>query len=71
MSRREPIAVLPSGTADAVLDALPHPVITVGVDWRIVSANAAAESFFEFCRRHDIAALRDLAERAPLKALAA
>ncbi|WP_428677128.1 NirA family protein [Reyranella sp.] len=29
------------------------------------------ESFFEFCRRHDIAALRDLAERAPLPALAA
>lgn len=32
---------------------------------------SAAESFFEFCRRHDIAALRDLAERAPLSALAA
>ena len=30
-----------------------------------------AESFFEFCRRHDVAALRDLAERASLRALAA
>ena len=30
-----------------------------------------AESFFEFCRRHDIAALRELAERAPVSALAA
>jgi len=32
---------------------------------------SAAESFFEFCRRHDIVGLRDLAERAPLSALAA
>ena len=30
-----------------------------------------AESFFEFCRDHDIAVLRDLADRAPLSALAA
>jgi ferredoxin-nitrite reductase len=29
------------------------------------------ESFFEFCRRHEIAALRDLASQAPLRALAA
>jgi ferredoxin-nitrite reductase len=29
------------------------------------------ESFFEFCRRHEIAALRELADRAALRALAA
>lgn len=32
---------------------------------------STTESFFEFCRRHEIAALRDLAERAPVLALAA
>ncbi len=32
---------------------------------------SAAESFFEFCRRHEIAALRELADRAPMLALAA
>jgi ferredoxin-nitrite reductase len=32
---------------------------------------APSETFFEFCRRHEIAQLRDLAERAPLMALAA
>jgi ferredoxin-nitrite reductase len=30
-----------------------------------------AESFFEFCRRHEVADLRELANRAPLQALAA
>jgi two-component system nitrogen regulation sensor histidine kinase GlnL len=39
--------ILPSGTADAVLDALPHPVIMVAADGRIANANAAAEQFFE------------------------
>jgi ferredoxin-nitrite reductase len=29
------------------------------------------ETFFEFCRRHEVAALRDLAERAPPMAMAA
>jgi two-component system nitrogen regulation sensor histidine kinase GlnL len=61
MSRLEPMPTLPSGTADAVLDALPHPVIMVTGDGRIANANAAAESFFEaslpLLRRH---ALRDL-----------
>jgi two-component system nitrogen regulation sensor histidine kinase GlnL len=38
---------LPSGTSDAILDALPHPVIMVTADGRIANANAAAESFFE------------------------
>ena len=37
----------------------------------LVHRLAATESFFEFCRRHEIAALRDLAERAPVLALAA
>jgi ferredoxin-nitrite reductase len=32
---------------------------------------APNETFFEFCRRHEIAELRDLAERTPLMALAA
>ncbi len=32
---------------------------------------APNESFFEFCRRHEIAALRELASSAPLRALAA
>jgi two-component system nitrogen regulation sensor histidine kinase GlnL len=61
MSRHEPMPTLPSGTADAVLDALPHPVIMVAADGRIANANAAAESFFEaslpLLRRH---LLRDL-----------
>jgi two-component system nitrogen regulation sensor histidine kinase GlnL len=33
--------------ADAVLNALPHPVIVVAPDGRVVDANAAAEAFFE------------------------
>jgi two-component system nitrogen regulation sensor histidine kinase GlnL len=65
MSRVEPMAtsipMFPSGTADAVLDALPHPVITISADGRVITANAAAESFFEaslpVLRRH---LLRDL-----------
>jgi two-component system nitrogen regulation sensor histidine kinase GlnL len=61
MSRLESTPVLPSGTADAVLDALPHPVLMVAGDGYIANANAAAESFFEaslpLLRRH---VLRDL-----------
>ena len=53
--------MLPSGTADAVLDALPHPVIMVAADGRIANANAAAEAFFEaslpLLRRHIAAAI--------------
>jgi two-component system nitrogen regulation sensor histidine kinase GlnL len=56
MMRLEPMPVLPSGTADAVLDALPHPVILVAADGRIANANNAAEAFFEaslpLLRRH-------------------
>ena len=61
MSRSSRMPTLPSGTADAVLDALPHPVIMVSADGRIANANAAAEAFFEaslpLLRRHR---LRDL-----------
>jgi two-component system nitrogen regulation sensor histidine kinase GlnL len=49
---------LPSGTSDAVLDALPHPVMMVSADGTIANANAAAESFFEasltLLRRHTL-----------------
>lgn len=52
---------MPSGAADAVLDALPHPVIMVNADDKIANANGAAEAFFEaslpLLRRHH---LRDL-----------
>src|SRR3954452_25005310 len=51
----------PSVTADAVLNALPHPVIMVAADGKIADANVAAEAFFEvslpLLRRH---LLRDL-----------
>ena len=54
----QPMPTLPSGTADAVLDALPHPVIMVAADGKIANANAAAESFFEaslpLLRRHSL-----------------
>lgn len=36
-----------SGSTDSVLNALPLPVIMVGVDGRIVDANSAAEDFFK------------------------
>jgi two-component system, NtrC family, nitrogen regulation sensor histidine kinase GlnL len=56
MNRPQPMPALASGTSDAVLDALPHPVIMVSADGRIANANAAAESFFEasllLLRRH-------------------
>ena len=45
-------------SADAVLNALPHPVVTVGPNGHIVEANVAAEAFFEsglpVLRRHPI-----------------
>jgi len=63
MSTRKliPAQPIPSGAADAVLDALPHPVIMIDSEGRVANANAAAESFFEaslpLLRRHQ---LRDL-----------
>jgi two-component system nitrogen regulation sensor histidine kinase GlnL len=53
--------LLTASSADAVLNALPHPVIVVSPDGKIRDANAAAEAFFEvsvsLLRRH---LLRDL-----------
>ncbi len=58
MNKREPMPTLPSGTADAMLDALPHPVVLVSPDGHIANANAAAESFFDVSlsvmRRHSL-----------------
>jgi two-component system, NtrC family, nitrogen regulation sensor histidine kinase GlnL len=58
MSRPHPMPILPSGTSDALLDALPHPVMMVSADGSIANANAAAESFFEasvtLLRRHTL-----------------
>jgi two-component system nitrogen regulation sensor histidine kinase GlnL len=55
------IMSFPTETADTVLNALPHPILMVGPDGKIVEANVAAEAFFEvsipLLRRH---ALRDL-----------
>jgi len=36
-----------TSAADAVLNALPHPVIVVSSDGKVVDANVAAEAFFE------------------------
>src|ERR1700749_3745028 len=53
--------LLTPSAADAVLNALPHPVIVVSSDGKVVDANVAAESFFQvsvsLLRRH---LLRDL-----------
>jgi len=59
MSAVEPLPT--TSAADAVLNALPHPVIVVSPDGKVVDANVAAEAFFEvsvpLLRRH---LLRDL-----------
>ena len=48
----------PEGAADAVLNALPHPVIIIAASGKITEANVAAETFFEssmpLLRRHAI-----------------
>ncbi|RIK97625.1 MAG: two-component sensor histidine kinase, partial [Proteobacteria bacterium] len=59
--------------SDALFNALPHPVILIAPDGRIVEANSAAEAFFEmslqFLRRQT---LRDLVPfGSPLLALVA
>ena len=47
-----------AGAPEAVLNALPHPVLCIGEGGRIVDVNVAAEAFFEVSanvlRRHDI-----------------
>jgi two-component system nitrogen regulation sensor histidine kinase GlnL len=49
------------GAAEAVLNSLPHAVVVIGADGKIVDANVAAEDFFDISvmmlRRHS---LRDL-----------
>jgi len=61
MTRAQAIAALGNTPADAMLHALPHPVIMVSADGKIADANVAAEQFFEastpLLRRH---LLRDL-----------
>jgi two-component system, NtrC family, nitrogen regulation sensor histidine kinase GlnL len=47
MNRAESIASFSITGSDAVLDALPHPVILISADGRIAHANSAAEAFFE------------------------
>ncbi len=51
-------AVASVHSADAVLNALPHPVVTIGPNGHIAEANVAAEAFFEsglpVLRRHPI-----------------
>lgn len=46
MSMAETLAVRP-GVADAIVNALPLPVMIIGADGRIADANVAAEAFFE------------------------
>ncbi len=47
-----------TGGAEAILNALPHPVLTIGADGHIVDANVAAEAFFavgaRVMRRHKL-----------------
>jgi two-component system nitrogen regulation sensor histidine kinase GlnL len=45
MSAAEPLLMV--SLPDAVLNALPHPVIVVAPDGKVIDANAAAEAFFE------------------------
>ena len=47
MSRAHAVASLVDVSADAMLNALPHPVLMVAPDGRIADANVAAEQFFE------------------------
>src|SRR5207245_371858 len=50
--------LVPPSEADAILNALPNPVLLVAPDGKIVDANMAAESFFEistqFLRRQSL-----------------
>jgi two-component system nitrogen regulation sensor histidine kinase GlnL len=61
MSWAHAVSASPHSAADAILHALPHPVITVSPDGKIADANVAAEQFFEastpMLRRH---LLRDI-----------
>jgi two-component system nitrogen regulation sensor histidine kinase GlnL len=56
MSRVHAVSSTLSLPADAVMNALPHPVIMIAADGKIADANVAAEQFFEssisVLRRH-------------------
>src|SRR5262245_14714092 len=56
MRGAQAVSPVVSGPADALLHALPHPVIMVSPDGKIADANVAAEQFFEastaMLRRH-------------------
>ena len=47
MTAVRPVLKPMASFAEAVLNALPHPVIVVGQDGKITDANVAAEAFFE------------------------
>ncbi|MEO7337708.1 MAG: NirA family protein [Caldimonas sp.] len=55
---------------DVVFSDLPQLIERLLAAW-LAHRDAATESFFEFCRRHEIEALRELASRTPLRAIAA
>jgi len=61
MRRAQAVSPIVSSPADALLHALPHPVIMVAPDGRIADANVAAEQFFEastaMLRRHTLGEL--------------
>ncbi|MGE5535612.1 MAG: PAS domain-containing protein, partial [Acidobacteriota bacterium] len=61
MSLAGAVSTAQATPSDAVLHALPHPVITIAADGTIANANVAAEQFFQasaaMLRRH---MLRDL-----------
>jgi two-component system nitrogen regulation sensor histidine kinase GlnL len=58
MSRAQAVSSLDLPTSDAIINALPHPVVMVAPDGKIADANVAAEQFFEasipLLRRHMI-----------------
>jgi two-component system nitrogen regulation sensor histidine kinase GlnL len=47
MTRPKPVESPPSPSGEALLNALPHPIICISPDGRIVEANVAAEAFFD------------------------
>jgi ferredoxin-nitrite reductase len=55
---------------DVVFDELPPLIEQLLAAW-LAHRQAPAESFFEFCRRHEVDRLRELARQAPLRAIAA
>jgi ferredoxin-nitrite reductase len=55
---------------DVVFDKLPPLIEQLLAAW-LAHRQAPAESFFDFCRRHEIDRLRELARQAPLRAIAA